>query len=116
MQRNSLLDCFSDFSRYANECAYVYPRGYRNERWSYRQVAETARRFARELKQRQIGKGDAVLLWSANSAEWVAAFWGCALSGVISVPMDDAANSEFARRVSLQVKAKLVLCARERAP
>ena len=116
MERNSLLDYFEDFSRHGEECAFVYPRGYRHERWSYRQVAETGRRFARELQVREIGKGDAVLLWSANCAEWVAAFWGCVLCGVIPIPIDDGASPEFARRVSAQVKTKLVICGRERAP
>jgi long-chain acyl-CoA synthetase len=115
MERSSLLDYFDDFSRHGEECAYVYPRGYRHERWNYRQVAETARRFARELQGREIVKGDAVLLWSTNSGEWAAAFWGCALCGVIAVPIDDGASPEFARRVSAQVKTKLVICARERA-
>src|SRR5882672_9222581 len=115
MERRSLLDYFEDFSRLGEECAYVYPRGYRRERWSYRRVAETAYQFARELQARKIAKGDAVLLWSPNCAEWVAAFWGCALCGVIAVPIDDGASPDFARRISTQVNMKLVLCARERA-
>ncbi len=115
MERRSLLDYFEDFAHLDTEIAYVYPRGYRRERWSYRRVAETARRFARELLVRDIGKGDAVLLWSENCAEWVSAFWGCALSGVIALPIDDAASPDFARRISAQVKTKLVICPRERA-
>src|SRR4029077_5361824 len=65
---------------------------------------------------RNIAKGDAVLLWSPNCAEWVAAFLGCALCGVIAVPIDDAASPDFALRISTQVRTKLVLCPRERAP
>ncbi len=116
MERRSLLDYFEDFALLGNNRAYVYPRGYRRERWSYRRVAETARQFARELQARNIAKGDAVLLWSQNSAEWVAAFWGCALCGVIAVPIDDGASPEFARRISTQVNTKLVFCDRDRGP
>jgi long-chain acyl-CoA synthetase len=115
MERSSLLDYFDDFARHGKECAYVYPRGYRHERWSYRQIADTARRFARELLARHIAKGDAVLLWSENCAEWVAALWGCALCGVIAVPVDDGASPDFARRISAQVNTKLAICQRERA-
>src|SRR5580765_1808646 len=115
MERRSLLDYFDDFARHGTECAYVYPRGYRHERWSYRQVAEAAYQFARELQERQIAQGDAIILWSQNCAEWVAAFWGCALCGVIAVPIDDGASLDFARRISAQVNTKLVLCPRERA-
>ncbi len=118
--RASLLDSLDDFERWGKDkdkdCAYVFPRGYRHERWSYRRVAGVAYQFARELEARNIAKGDAVLLWSPNCAEWVAAFLGCALCGVIAVPVDDAASPDFAQRISAQVRTRLVLCPRERAP
>jgi long-chain acyl-CoA synthetase len=116
--RASVLDSLDDFERWGkdNDCAYVFPRGYRRERWSYQRVARVAYQFARELEARSIAKGDAVLLWSPNCAEWVAAFLGCALCGVIAVPIDDAASPDFARRISAQVRTKLALCPRERAP
>jgi len=113
-----VLDSLDDFERWGrdNDRAYVFPRGYRRERWSYRHVAGVAYQFARELEARNIAKGDAVLLWSPNCAEWVAAFLGCALCGVIAVPIDDAASPDFARRISTQVRTRLVLCPRERTP
>jgi long-chain acyl-CoA synthetase len=119
--RASVLDSLDDFERWGkdkdkdDDCAYVFPRGYRHERWSYGRVAAVAYQFARLLEARQIGKGDAVLLWSPNCAEWVAAFLGCALCGVIAVPVDDAASPDFAHRISAQVKTRLVVCPRERA-
>jgi long-chain acyl-CoA synthetase len=117
--RASLLDSLDDFERWGgadgDACAYVFPRGYRRERWSYARVAAVAYQFARELQAQNIVKGDAVLLWAPNGAEWVAAFLGCALCGVIAVPVDDAANADFAQRISAQVRTKLVLCSRERA-
>jgi long-chain acyl-CoA synthetase len=110
-----VLDSLADFERWGGDCAYVFPRGYRSERWSYQRVAGLAYQFARELEARKIVKGDAVLLWSANCAEWVAAFLGCALCGVLAVPIDDAASPDFAQRISRQVRTRLVLCPRERA-
>jgi len=68
---------------------------------------------ARELESRALGKGDRVLLWGENSAEWVSAFFGCALRGAIAVPMDDAAAPDFAARVQTQVAAKLLICSRK---
>ncbi len=114
--RASLLDSLDDFERCGADCAYVFPRGYRRERWSYQRVAGVVYQFAHELESRKISQGDAVLLWGPNCAEWVAAFLGCALCGVIAVPVDDGASPDFARRISAQVRTKLVLCPRERAP
>jgi long-chain acyl-CoA synthetase len=113
--RASVLDTLDDFERWNDDCAYVFPRGYRHERWDYSRVAGAAYQFARELQARNIGTGDAVLLWSSNCAEWVAVFMGCALCGVIAVPVDDASSPDFASRISAQVRTKLVLCPRERA-
>ncbi len=111
MQRHSLLEYFPNFGR--DEIAYVNRHSYRPVRWTYRQIAGLASQFARDLHARQIKKGDRVVLWGENCAEWVAAFWGCALCGAIVVPMDDVATADFALRVSQQVEAKLLVCSRE---
>jgi len=65
------------------------------------------------LEARGIGKGDRVMLWGENCAEWVAAFLGCAVRGVVVVPMDAGASVDFAVRVSRQVEAKLWVCSRK---
>ena len=78
-------------------------------RWTYREIADSSHRFARGLAQRQIRKGDRVLIWGENCAEWVVAFLGCVLQGVIVVPMDRIASPDFALRVARQVDAKLVV-------
>ena len=115
MARRSLVEYLDEFQKRGNEPAYVQPSGYRTVRWSYRQVAETAFRFARELDAHAIEKGDRVVIWGPNSAEWVSAFFGCALLGAIVVPMDDAATSDFVLRVCGQVSAKFILCSRPHA-
>jgi long-chain acyl-CoA synthetase len=115
MERRSVVEYLDSFLRRGRECAYVQHRGYRTVRWSYRQVAETSFRFARELEALGIGKGDRVLLWGPNSAEWVAVFFGCALRGVIVVPIDEAGAADFAQRVYQQVDGKLLVCSREHA-
>jgi long-chain acyl-CoA synthetase len=115
VERRSLVECLDHFLRRGRETAYVQRRGYRTVRWSYRQVADTAFQFARELETRGITKGERVVIWGPNSAEWVAAFLGCALRGVVVVPMDDVAMTDFALRVHQQVGARLLVCSREHA-
>ena len=113
MERRSLLEYLAEFLSHGAQTAYVQRRGYRSVRWSYRQVVETAFQFARELELSGICKGDRVLLWAPNSAEWVAVFLGCALRGVVVVPIDDIATPEFALRVHQQVHAKLLVCSKQ---
>src|SRR5713101_2255293 len=115
MERRSLVEYLDNFLQRGRECAYIQRRGYRTLHWTYQQVAEPAFQLARELGKRCVGNGDRVLIWGPNAAEWVAAFFGCALRGTIVVPMDDAAAPDFALRVHQQVSAKLLVCSREHA-
>ena len=115
MMRTSVADYLPEFHRLGHRQAFAERRGYRTIRWSYRKLAETAYRFARELDARGVRKGDRVMLWGANSAAWAAAFLGCADRGAVAVPIDDAAHPEFARRVFQQVKAEILACSRVHA-
>jgi long-chain acyl-CoA synthetase len=101
------------FEAHLHERAYGQRRGYRMEWFTYAQVRDMSFGFARELEARHVAKGDRVMLWGENCAEWVAAFLGCAIRGVVAVPMDNAAEPDFAARVLLQVEAKLVVCSRD---
>ncbi|MSO20827.1 MAG: hypothetical protein EXQ56_10275 [Acidobacteria bacterium] len=109
MPRQSLTEYLDESVQYAGDCAIVHRRGYRTERWSYAQLMDSARRFARELEARGVGCGNRVLFWGGNSAEWVAAFWGTLYRGAVVVPMDRAATPEFASTVARQVSAQLLV-------
>jgi long-chain acyl-CoA synthetase len=112
----SLAEFFlTNFRAHCEERAYGQRCGYRMEWFTYGQVLEMASRFAGDLEVRGIGKGERVMLWGENCAEWVAAFFGCALGGVVVVPMDDGASGEFAARVAGQVGAKLWVCSGKHA-
>ena len=115
MPRENIADYLKDFERLGAQPAFAERSGYRTTRWTYKEVAETSYRFARELNARRIRKGDRVMLWGPNSAAWVAAFFACAYRGAIAVPMDDGASADFAIRVFHQVDAQLLVCARAHA-
>src|SRR5271166_1402730 len=110
MARTTILEYLDNFRRHAREVAYVHHRGYRVQRWTYGEVLANAHRFARELEALEIAKGDKVLIWGENCAEWVVAFFGCLLRGAIVVPIDKIAAPDFAQRVAQQVDARLCVC------
>lgn len=61
------------------------------------------------LHTRGFRKGDAVVFWSENRPEWIVAFWGCLLLGVVVVPIDYRASPDFLARVTRIVRARLIL-------
>ena len=87
----------------------MYDDGFRSRGYSYEQVGRAATGFAARLHEAGLRKGDKVVVWSENRPEWIVAFWGCLLAGVIVVPIDFRASPDFLARVARIVTAKLVL-------
>jgi len=107
--RETLLSFLDDCFIRRDEISVARWRGLRVSRWTYGQVAAAAFQFARELEIRGINKGDRVMFWGESSPEWIAAFWGCLLRGVVVVPLDVQSAQDFVERVQQQVSAKLLL-------
>src|SRR5579863_7580184 len=105
--RDHLATLLDDFRRYGHEVAVVRYQGNRRRVTSYGEIARLAGRFAALLVQRGIGSGDRVLIWAENSAEWIAAFYGCMLRGVLAVPLDAHGAADFAMRVAADVDPRL---------
>jgi long-chain acyl-CoA synthetase len=113
--RDTLIDFFDDLSQAGGEFL-VHDDGFRSRGHSYAEVARAARGFAASLHARGLHKGDNVVFWSENRPEWIVAFWGCLLRGVVVVPIDYRASPDFLARVSRIVAAKLVLIGQDVPP
>lgn len=107
--RQTLLGYLDDYLVRRRDNVFVQRRGLRLVSWSYQQLVLTSRRTARELETRRVARGERVILCGTNSAEWVAAFWGCLLRGVVVVPIDHQSSAEFVSLVQRQTDAKLVI-------
>ena len=107
--RDHLATLLDDLRRHGREVAVVRYQGNRRRVTTYGEIAHLAGRFAALLVQQGIEPGDRVLLWAENSAEWIAAFYGCLLRGVLAVPLDAVGTAEFAARVAADVAPKLAV-------
>ena len=107
--RDHLATLIDDFRRFDREVAVVRYQGNRRRVTTYGELARMAGRFACLLNSLGIEPGDRVLLWAENSAEWMAAFYGCMLRGVLVVPLDAYGTAEFAAKVCTDVAPKLVV-------
>jgi len=107
--RDHLATFLDDFRRHGRQIAVVHYQGNRRRVATYEEIAHQAGCFATLLVQRGIVAGDRVLLWAENGAEWMAAFYGCMLRGVLAVPLDAFGAAEFAARVAADVAPKLAV-------
>ena len=108
MPRATLIDFFDDLSR-ARGDFLVFDDGFRSRSHTYADVGRAARGFAARLERLGLTKGDKVVVWSENRPEWIVAFWGCLLIGVVVVPVDFRASQDFVSRVARIVRAKLIV-------
>ena len=107
--RQNLATLVSDFEKHGRDIAIVSSRGLRETSTTYQQLAKLSRRFAADLERRLIHKGDRVIIWGDNSAEWTAAFFGCLLAGVLPVPLDAVGSLDFAIGVLTDIKPRLIV-------
>jgi long-chain acyl-CoA synthetase len=108
MARRTLIDFFDDLSRLDGQFL-VYDDGYRTWSFSYAETAARAQAFAATLHAAGIVKGQHVVVWSENRPEWIIALWGCLLRGVVLVPIDYRASSDFLHKVAGIVDARAIL-------
>ena len=108
MVRDTLIDFFRDLARTRGDFL-VHDDGFRARTYTYEQVGAAARGFSARVHAAGVHQGDAVVVWSENRPEWIVAFWGCVLAGVVVVPIDYRASPDFLVRVSRIVSARLIL-------
>ena len=61
------------------------------------------------MREAGIAAGEKVILWGENRPEWIAAFWGCLLRGVVVVPVDYRTSTSLLERISGLVQARAVV-------
>src|SRR5262249_38687200 len=79
--------------------ALVYDDGFRRWSYTYDHVRAAAEAWATHLRGNGLQAGDRLLVWSDNCPEWVAAFWGSAVCGVVVIPVDRAASPDLVARI-----------------
>jgi long-chain acyl-CoA synthetase len=111
-RKTTLADLFKQIENLESDCVHYYD-GFRTWKRRYDEVALAARKFAADLAANGIGKGEKVIFWCENRPEWLAALWGCLISGVIAVPLDFRSSADFVMRVQRITNARLILTGEE---
>ncbi|MQA31818.1 MAG: AMP-binding protein, partial [Luteitalea sp.] len=115
VRRETLIDFFHDLASAGGEFL-VHDDGFRTRTFSYADVGRAAHGFARRLDSAGVVRGDKVVFFSENRPEWIVAFWGCLLRGVVVVPIDYRSSPELLARVARIVSAKALLVGQDVPP
>jgi acyl-CoA synthetase (AMP-forming)/AMP-acid ligase II len=92
--------------QYEDRPAIYFKSAFRTFSYSYRKIYERCLRVANYLSQKGLKKGDRILIWSYNGQEYASILLGCALSGVVAVPIDFSSKADFVALIAEKVRAK----------
>src|SRR5437764_8630628 len=96
--------------QYADSPALIEPvEGSGMSTLTYRELQERAQGFSGYLQKQQLEKGNCILIWSASRSNWLVAYLGALLAGVIVVPLDISSKEDFLNRVAEITDAKLLI-------
>src|SRR5579864_3884269 len=96
--------------RFAERPALIEPaEGGGMATMTYGALQQQAQRFAGYLQGQQIVKGDRVCIWSASCSNWMVAYLGALLMGVVVVPLDVNTKEDFLTRIAETTEARLLV-------
>lgn len=114
---NTLVELLETSARvYGDEPAAVMRVGVRSIRYSYNGLEQRAHAYARLMQERQVNKGDRVVIWAGNQPDWLAAMFGTFLVGGVLVPLDVRSSNDFVERVIAQTEPVLGFAGSQQAP
>ncbi|MDR2184394.1 MAG: AMP-binding protein [Treponema sp.] len=95
-------------AQWSDETALLFRSGKQREfsRWSFSKYAEECRRIGRGLLAAGLRRGDRVILWAENCPEWMAAWMGTAIAGLVIVPVDYLVSNDECANIIKITKAQ----------
>lgn len=76
---------------------------------SYQSLLEHTHAFAGYLQQQEVQKGDRIMIWSPSRANWLVAYFGALMLGMVVVPLDINTKEDFLLRIAEITEAKFLV-------
>ncbi|GCE19369.1 AMP-binding protein [Dictyobacter kobayashii] len=66
---------------------------------TYQELRERVQQFAGYLQQQNVTKGQRIMIWSSSCSNWLVAYFGSLLVGLVVVPLDVNTKEDFLQRL-----------------
>ncbi len=76
---------------------------------TYADVQNRAEGFAGYLQRQQMKPGDRLLIWCPSRIDWLIAYLGTLLVGMVVVPLDISSKEDFLRRIAETTEARFLI-------
>src|SRR5262245_2526443 len=106
---HTLVELLPEIQRLGGREAVRTSNGFRTWVATYADLYGKIGAIVRHFDEREIRKGDRVLIWAENRLEWAAVFWACIARGIEAVPVDVRFSPDLVNRIRVESKPKLVI-------
>ncbi len=106
---STLIQLINNLKKQNNNIALINKTEFRTFYWSYSKLYTYIKKFSTFLEKNNIKKGDKIAILGPNSPEYVTAFLGTILKGVILIPIDIRSTEDFIKKIIQQTQPKLFL-------
>jgi len=76
---------------------------------TYHALQERVHAFAGYLQQQNLAQGERLMIWSPSCSNWLIAYLGALLLGVVVVPLDINSKEDFLQRIAATTEAKFLV-------
>ncbi len=76
---------------------------------TYEEMQKRVEGFAGFLQKQAVAKGDRLLIWSQSRTDWLVAYLGTLLVGMVVVPLDVSSKEDFLRRIAETTEARFLV-------
>ena len=111
---NTLPDLFERWDRLGERPAIVIDREEGLETWTYRSLADQARRLAAGLIASGVGVEEPVAILASNRAEWIIAYFGIVAAGATAMPLDALATDAEVEAMLARTGCRRLFTTRDR--
>ena len=77
--------------------------------FTYDGLMKRVQGFAGALQEKNLQKGDRLLIWSASRVDWLVAFLGALIVGAVVVPLDIQSKEDFLTKIEHSTEAKYLI-------
>jgi long-chain acyl-CoA synthetase len=106
---HTLVELLPEIQRLGSREAVRTSNGFRTWFATYGDLYGKIGAIVRHFDDRNIGKGDRVLIWAENRMEWAAVFWACIVRGIEAIPVDVRFSPDLVARIRAESKPRLVI-------
>src|SRR5215475_2932859 len=105
----TLQDLLPELSRLSRREAVRWTNGFRTIVTTYGELHDLIATAVAYFDAHTIAKGDRVLIWAENRAEWVAVFWACVARGIEAVRVVFGFSPDRLQRTRSKSRPKLTI-------